>query len=170
MPLNCCVGEHSWESLGLQGDPVYPKWNQSWIFFGKADAEAETAILWPPDVKNWLIAKDPDAGKGWRQEEKGTTEDEMVGWYHQFYGHEFEQALEVADGQGSLACCSPRGHKESDTTEQLNWAGPLSLILQNLLPVCHRYGYCCRSVSKSWWLFETARTTACQAPLSSTVS
>ena len=80
-------------------------------------------ILWPPDVKNWLIWKDPDVGKDWRQEEKGTTEDEMVGWYHCLYGHEFEQALEAGDGQGSLACCSPWGRKESDATERLNWKG-----------------------------------------------
>ena len=78
------------------------------------------------------------------------TEDEMVGWYHQFYGHEFEQALEVADGQGSLACCSPRGDKDLDATEQLNRADPSSLLLQNLLPVSRLYGYCCRLVSKSW--------------------
>ena len=82
---------------------------------------AETWILWPPDAKNWLYRKDPDAGKDWRQEKKGMTEDEMVGWDHQLNGHEFEQVLEVADGQGSLACCSPWGRKESDTTEQLNW-------------------------------------------------
>ena len=119
------VGENSWESLGLQGDwleePVHPKGNQSWIFIGRTDAEAETSILWPPDVKNWLIGKDPDAGKDWRQEEKGTTEDEMVGWHHWLYGHEFEQALGIGDGQGSLVCCSPWGCKESDTTEWLNW-------------------------------------------------
>ena len=79
------------------------------------------AILWPPDVKNWLIGKDPDAGKDWRQEEKGTTEDQMVGWHHQLEGHEFEQASGVGDGQESLACCSPWGHKESERTEWLNW-------------------------------------------------
>jgi len=101
--------------------PVHPKGNQSWIFIGRTDAEAETPILWPPDAKNWLIWKDPDAGKDWRQEEKGTTEDEMVGWHHQRNGHEFEQVLGVDDGQGSLACCSPWGHKESDRTERLNW-------------------------------------------------
>ena len=78
--------------------PVCPKWHQSWIFIGRTDAEAETLILWPPDVKNWLIWKDPDAGKEWRQEEKGTTEDEMVGWYHRLNGHEFEQASGVGDG------------------------------------------------------------------------
>ena len=101
--------------------PVDPKGNQSWIFIGKTDAEAETPILWPPDAKNWLIGKDPDAGKDWRQEEKRMTKDEMVGWHHWLDGHEFEQAAGVGDGQGSLVCCSPWGHKELDATEQLNW-------------------------------------------------
>ena len=90
-------------------------------FTGRTDTEAETPILWPPDAKNWLSGKDPDAGKDWRQEEKGTTEDEMVGWHHWLNGHEFEQALGVGDEQRSLACCSPLGRKESDMTEQLNW-------------------------------------------------
>ena len=98
----------------------YPK-ELSWIFIGQTDANAETAILWPPDAKNWLTGKDSDAGKDWRQEKKGMTEDEMVGWHHWPNGHEFEQAPGVGDGQGSLACCSPWGGKESDTTEQLNW-------------------------------------------------
>ena len=101
--------------------PVNPKGNQSWRFVGRTDAEAETPILWPPDVKNWLNGKDPEAGKDWRQEEKGTIEDEMVGWHHWLNGHEFEQAPEVGDGQGSLACCSPWGCKELDTTEWLDW-------------------------------------------------
>ena len=100
---------------------VHPKGNQSWIFIEKTDANAETPIVWPLDAKNWLSRKDPDSGKDWRQEEKGMTEDEMVGWCHQLYGHEFEQAPGVGYGQGSLACCSPLGQKESDTTEQLNW-------------------------------------------------
>ena len=100
---------------------VNPKGNRSWIFIGRTDAEAETPILWLPDAKNWLIWKDPDAGKDWRWEEKGTTEDEMVGWHHRLDGYEFEQALGVGDGQGGLACCSPWSCKESDTTEQLNW-------------------------------------------------
>ena len=99
--------------------PVCPKGNQSWIFIGGTDAEA--LVLWAPDVKNGLIGKDPDAGEDWRQEEKGTTEDEIVGWHHWLNGHEFEQAPGVGDGQGSLVCCSPWGHKESDTTEWLNW-------------------------------------------------
>ena len=91
MLLNCGVGEDSWESLGQLGDPVlHPKENQSWIFFGRTNAEAETPILWPPDVKNWLIGKDLDAGKDWRWEEKGTTEDEMAEWHHWLDGHEFE--------------------------------------------------------------------------------
>ena len=87
--------------------PVHPKGNQSWIFTGRTDAEAEAPILWPRDVKNWLTGKDPDAGKDWRWEEKGMTEDEMIGWHHWLNGPEFEQALGVGDGQGGLACCSP---------------------------------------------------------------
>ena len=87
----------------------------------ESDAEAETPILWPPDAKNWLTGKDPDAGKDWRQEEKGMTEDKMVGWYHRLDGHGFEQAPGDGGGQGSLVCCHPWGCKESDTTEQLNW-------------------------------------------------
>ena len=106
--------------------PVHSKRNQSWIFIGRTDAEAETPILWLPDAKNWFIWKDPDPGKDWRQEEKGTTEDEMVGWYHQLDGHEFEHTPGVGEGQGSLACCSPCGHKESDMTEGLNWTGSRS--------------------------------------------
>jgi len=101
--------------------PVNPKGNQSWIFIGRTDAEVETPILWPSDVKNWVIGKDPDAGKDWRQEEKGVTEDEMIGWHYRVDGHEFEQAPGVGDGQGSLACCSPWGYKELNTTEWLNW-------------------------------------------------
>ena len=105
----------------LEIQPVHPKGNQSWIFIGRTDAEAEAPIPWPNDVKNWLIRKDPDAGKDWRQEEKGTTEDEMVGWHHWLNGDEFEQALGVGDGHGSLAWCSPWGCKGSDITEQLRW-------------------------------------------------
>ena len=101
--------------------PVLPKGNQSWIFIGRIDAEAEAPVLWLPDVKSWLIGKDPDAGKNWRQEEKGMIEDEMVGWHCQLNGHEFEQAPGYGEGQGSLACCSPWGRKELDTTEPLNW-------------------------------------------------
>ena len=101
--------------------PVHPKGDQSWVFIGGTDAEAETSILWSPDMKSWLIWKDPDAGRDWRREKKGTTEDEMVGWHHWLNGRAFLQALGVGDGQGGLACCDPWGREESDTTERLNW-------------------------------------------------
>ena len=100
--------------------PANLKGNQPWIFIGRTDAEAETPILWPPDAKSWPIEKDPDVGKDWGQEEKGATEDEMVGWHHRLDGHEFEQALGDGEGQGSLVCCSLWHHKELDRTEQLN--------------------------------------------------
>ena len=106
---------------------VNPKGNQSWVFIGRTDAAAETPILWPPDAKNWLTGKDPDAGKDWRQE-KGTTQGEMVGWHHWLDGCEFKQALGVGGGQGSLACYSPWSHKESDMTEWLNWTESLIVL------------------------------------------
>ena len=103
--------------------PVHPKGDQSWIFTGRTDAEAETLILRPPDEKNWLIGKDPDAGKDWRQEEKGTTEDEMVGWHHRLHGHEFDQVLGVGDGQGSLVCYmqSKGSQRVGHWVTRLNW-------------------------------------------------
>ena len=101
--------------------PVNCKGKQSWIFTGRTDAESETLILWPPDVKDWLCGKDSDPGKDWRQEEKRMTGDEMVVWHHQIHGHGFGWTLGVDDGQGGLAYCCSWGHKESDTTEQLNW-------------------------------------------------
>ena len=119
-PLNC-----------KEIKPVNPIGNQSWIFLGRTDDEAEALMFWPPDAKNWLIEKYPDTGKYWRQEEKGTTEDEMVVWHHQFNGQEFEQALGVGDGQGSLACCGTWGskvHGHSWETE-LNWIVFVSWIL-----------------------------------------
>ena len=111
--------EHLLDCKEIQ--PVHPKGDQSWIFTGRTDVEAETPILWLPAANSWLTGKDPDAGKDWRQKEKGMTEDEMVGWPHQLDGHQFEQALGVGDGQGGLACCSPWGHKESDRTGWLKW-------------------------------------------------
>ena len=99
--------------------PVNLEGNQSCIFIGRTDAEAST--LWSPGVKSWLLRNDPDAGKDWRWEEKGMTEDEIVGWCHWLNGYEFEQALGDGEGQWGLVCCSPWGHKESDTTEWLNW-------------------------------------------------
>ena len=121
MFLKCGVGEDSWGSLGLRGDPTHPKGDQSWVFIGRTDVEAETPILWPPDVKSWLIRKNPDARKDWGQEEKGMTEDEMVGWHHQLNGHGFGWTPGVGDRQGGLTYCSSWGRKELDTTEQLNW-------------------------------------------------
>ena len=102
--------------------PVHSKVDQPWDFFGRNDAKAETLVLWPPHVKSWLIGKNSHAGRDWGQEEKGTTEDEMAGWHHWLHGHEFEWTLGVGDGQGSLACCNSWVRKESDMTEQLNWA------------------------------------------------
>ena len=101
--------------------PVHPKGDQSWVFIGGTDAEAETPILWLPDAKSWLTGKDPDAGKDWGQEDKGTTEDEMVGWHHWHNRHGFGWTLGVGDGQGGLECCSSWGCKELDTTRWLNW-------------------------------------------------
>ena len=121
MLLNCGVGEDSWASLGLQGDPVHPKGDQSWVFIGRTGVEAEAPILCPPDAKSWLIWKDPDSGEDWGQEEKETTEDELVGWHHWLSGHGFGWTPGVGDGQGGLASCGSWGQKESDTTERLNW-------------------------------------------------
>ena len=101
--------------------PIHSEGGQPWLFIRRPDAEAEAPILCPPVVKNWLIGKDPDAGKDWRREEKGTTQDEMAGWHHGLDGRESEWTLGVGDGQGGLACCNSWGRKESDTTEQLNW-------------------------------------------------
>ena len=112
-----------WEFLWLQGDPkgVQPKGDQSWVFIGRTEVETETPILWPLHAKSWLIGKEPDAGRDWGQEEKGMTEDTIIGWHHQLNGHGCGWTLGVGDGQEGLACCGSWGHKESDTTEQLNW-------------------------------------------------
>ena len=107
------VLEDSWESLGQEEiKPVYPKGSQPWMFIGRTDAEAEAPILWPPDAKSRLTGKDPDAGKNWGQEEKGATEDKMVGWHHRLNGHEFEQTLGDSERPGSLVCCTPWGSKD----------------------------------------------------------
>ena len=126
----------------------------SWVFIGRTDVEAETPNLWPPNMKSWLIWKDPDAGKDWRQEEKGTTEDEVVGWHHWLNGDEFEYTLGVGDGQGGLACCAPWGLQESDTTEQLNWSVYMAVLLSQVLlsspfPSCvHKFFlYICVSIA-----------------------
>ena len=125
-PKNCCSWTVVWEkTLESPLDckeikPVNPKVNQSWIFIGRTDAEAETPKLWPPDAKKWLIGKDPDAGKDWRQEEKGMTEDEMVGWHHWHNGHGFGWTPGFGNGQGGLECCGSWCRKELEVTE-LNW-------------------------------------------------
>ena len=110
---------------------VHPKGDQSWMFIGRTDVEAETSILWPPNAKSWLIGKDPNAGKDWGQEEKGTTEDEMVGWHHGHNGHGFGWTPGVGDGQGGLACWGSWGHKESDTTERLDWTDTQNYFYTN---------------------------------------
>ena len=122
MLLNCGVGEDSWESLDCKGiQPVHSKGDQSWVFFGRNDAKAETPVLWPPHAKSWLIGKDSDAGRDWGQEEEGMTEDEMAGWHCRLDGRESEWTPGVGDGQGGLACCDSWGRKGSDMTERLNW-------------------------------------------------
>jgi len=112
--------------------PIHPKRDESWVFIGRTDVEAETPVLWPPEAKSWLIWKVPDAGKDWGQEEKGTTEDEMIGWHHWHNGHEFGWTVGVGDGQGGLACCSSWGCKELDMTEQLNWSELYPTCVQKL--------------------------------------
>ena len=110
MLSNCGAGEDFWESLGLQGDQTSQSWRKSTLnTHWRTDAEAP--VLWPPDVKSRLIGRDPDAGKDWGQEEKEATEDEMAGWHHWLNGHEFEQTLGEREGQGSLVCCNPWGHR-----------------------------------------------------------
>ena len=116
--------------------PVHPQGNQSWIFIGRSNVEAETPILCPPNAKNWLIWKDPDAGKDWRQEEKGTTDDKTDGWHHWLNGYEFEQALGDGEGKRSLTCYSPWDHKELDTAAQLN-----SKYGKGILQICLHYGF-----------------------------
>ena len=138
-PKNWClwsvVLEKTLESPldSMEIKPINPKGNQPWIFIAKTDAEAEAPIHCPPDAKSGLIGKDPDAGKDRSQEEKGMIADEMVGWHHWLNGREFKQALGNGEGQGSLACCSPWGGKELDTTEQLNKSGSRACVL-NALP------------------------------------
>ena len=137
MLLNC--GEKTLESpLNCKEiQPVHPKEDQSWIFIGRANAKAEVPILWPPDAKSWLIGKDPNVRKDWGQQEKGATENEMVGWHHRLNGHEFEQTLGDSEGQGSLVCCSSWGRKQLDMTEWLNNSNT-----QSFASVLNHVSYC----------------------------
>ena len=145
--------------------PVHSEGDQPWDFFGRNDAKAETTVLWPPHVKSWLTGKDSHDGRDWRQEEKGTTEDEMSGWHHWLDGCESERTLGVGDGQGGLACCNSWGCKESDTTERLNWTelklGAFmltSLILLLYISLYHSMLPClfffCHSLFKKSILFD----------------
>ena len=119
--------------------PVHSKGDQSWVFIGRSDSEAETSILWPPHAKSWFTGKDCDAGRDWGQEEKGTMEDEMAGWHHLLNGHEFEWTLRLGDGQGGLVCCDSWGLRELDTTEQLNWTEQHFLCLNLLCLILINY-------------------------------
>ena len=133
-PKNWCfwtvASEKTLESpLGCKEiQPVHPKGDQSWVFTARTDVEAETPILWPSDAERWLIAKDLNAERDWRQEEKGMTEDEMAGWHHRIDGHEFGWTPGAGDGWGGLLCCSPWGRKELDTSERLNWTEYFSKV------------------------------------------
>ena len=125
--------------------PVHSKGVQSWVFFGRNDAKAETPVLWPPHANSWLIGKDSDARRDWGQEEKGTTEDEMAGWHHRLDGHEFEWTPGVGDGQGGLACCNSWGRKELDTTERLDWTELKYIFKFSVLHILLSLAF--------WWFF-----------------
>ena len=141
-PLNC-----------KEIQPVHSKGDQPWMFFGRNDAKAETPVLWPPHVKNWLIGKDSDVGRDWGQEEKGMTEDEMAGWHHWLDGREFEWTPGDGDGQGGLACFDSWGRKELDTTERLNWT-------ELMLPIPMLIGTTILLIIKLWYPMEF-----CQIPV-----
>ena len=134
--------------------PVNLKGNQPWILIGRTDAKAETPVLWPPHAKSWFIGKDPDAGRDWGQEEKGMTEDEMAGWHHWLDGRGSGWTPGVGDGQGGLACCDSWGHKESDTTERLNWTELMHNKLPfKFIPPINKYlltVYTCQLLHQAW--------------------
>ena len=130
--------------------PVHPNGSQSWMFIGRTNAEAETPTLWPPDVKSWLMWKDPDAERDWRREEKETTEYETVGWHHRLNGYEFEWTSGVGDGQGGLTCCSPWGLKETDWATELNWTRSTHEW------VCHS-GWANLIMPLPWWVLFDER-------------
>ena len=146
--------------------PVHPKGDQSWVFIGRTDAEAETPIFWPPHAKCWLIGKDPDSGRDWGQEEKGTTEDEMAGWHHWLNGHESEWTPGIGDGQWGLACCDSWGLKESNTTERLNWTELIEekerCTGERAQQFVLKYHACLHSHDR---VFVTLWTVPCQVPL-----
>ena len=137
MLSNCGAREDSWESLeSKEIKPVYPKGNQPWIFIRRTDAEAEVPIFWPTDVKSWLIGTDPDAGKDWKLEEKGTKKDEMVEWHYWFNGHEFEQFLGLGDGQGMLYSMDSQRVKHDWATEQQQiWVSKQLYHFNDVFPI-----------------------------------
>ena len=139
--------------------PVHSKADQRWVFIGRTDVEAETPVFWPPDVKSWPIGKDPDIGKDWGQEEKGTTGDEMVGWQHPLNGHRFGWTPGVVDGQGGLAYCRSWGCKESNTTEWLNWT-ELKLFFTTLVTLI--FPHCLLPLSKPQWNKKSVQYTLWQ--------
>ena len=155
VPKNCCfwtvVFEKALESpLDCREiQPIHPKRDQSWVFIGRIDVETETPILWPPDVKSWLIWKDPDAGKDWGQEEKGMTEDEMAGWHHWLNGHGFGWTPGVGGGQGGLACYGSWSRKELDMTEWLNWTEPSWWCYLTISFSTARFSFCFQSFPES---------------------
>ena len=154
MLLNCGVGEDSWESLGLQGDPIsHPKGDQSWIFTGRTDAEAEAPIIWPPEAKSWLIGKDPDAGKDWRQEEKVKAKDELAEGITDSMDMNLSTLWKmVKDREAWNAAVSPWGYKELDTTEWLNWTeGFLHKSFLLILKTHRKY----RLLLESVWIRKT---------------
>ena len=137
--------------------PVHPEGDQSWVFIGQTDAEAETPILWPPDAKSWLIGKDPDAGRDWGQEEKGMTEDEMAGWHHRLDEHGFGWTPGVGDGQGGLAWWDSWGHKQFDTTEWLNWpTDACSHSFLDCFPV--------QAITERWAVLPLRCSRSCELP------
>ena len=156
--LNCDIWDKTLESPldRKEIQPVHSE-DQPWDFFGRNDAKAETPVLWPPHVKSWLIGKDSGAGRDWGHEEKGTTADEMAGWHHQLNGREFEWIPGVGDGQGGLTCCNSWGHKESDTTERLNWLTDWSSSTSlQMTQFCSFYG---------WLIFRCIYFLHCLYPL-----
>jgi len=144
-PLNC-------KSI----KPVHPKGNESWVFIGRTHVEAATPTLWSPNMKSWLIGKDPDAGKDWGQEEKGTTEDEMAGLYHRLNGHGFGWTPDVGGGQGGLTCCGSWGRKESDMTEWLNWTELITVnrfIVVNEATKNQKHQERPKEIPSCWYIF-----------------
>ena len=129
--------------------PVHPKGDQSWVFIGRTDVDAETLILWPHDVKSWLFRKDLDAGKDWGQEAKGTTEDKVIEWHHWLSGHGFGWTPGVGDGQGGLVCCDSWDRKESDTTEWLNWT-ELKKDARTVRNI-NNFGKILKQTEQDWW-------------------